>query len=51
MNFNDFTLQRNMIVDDFPLPVLAFIFSGKRMPKWFQKATKTGPTITRTPDF
>jgi hypothetical protein len=51
MNLNDFTLQRNMIVDDFhdlfPLPVLAFIFSGKRTPKWIQKATKIGPQITK----
>ena len=30
----------------FPLPVLAFSFSGKRTPKWIQTKTKMGPQIT-----
>jgi hypothetical protein len=54
MNFNDLTIQRNMIFDDFlifSVTSFSIFYSGKKTPKWFEKATKMGPQITPKQDF
>ena len=40
-----------MIFLIFSVTSFSIYFSGKRTPKWIQKATKMGPTITPKPDF